>query len=486
MNRGRGRNLGTFSAPPRGRSSRSGGRSSHRHAPSGPDGSSNNDDPFGSKDGNSHGRRQSSEWKSVGSISKKPEHEPSLGYANRQDWPTLGGTDKAARVGNLQQGQNSPEAVGSSSKQPDSSFGSDSAYEKDFHSLSAQSGPKDSRLDEGRIQIGQTPGEGAGNNIMLHLELSCKVHISCLQDESQPSPNFGINDGPSQNNGPQDEQASSGDPAGNRNSAMDAPFDICLAKSGTTFSLKPSLLVKNREKRNESKRSMEGQKGSILRPGMVLLRSYLSCADQVKIVKICRDRGLGSGGFYQPGYRDGAKLHLKMMCLGKNWDPEKSEYGEYRPIDGAKPPIIPDEFNQFVEKAIQDSHAVVRKNIKASNVEDILPSMSPDICIVNFYAATGRLGLHQDRDESRGSLMRGLPVVSFSIGDSAEFLFGDQKDADKLDKIVLESGDVLIFGGKSRHIFHGVSAIHLNTAPKALLEETNLRPGRLNLTFREY
>ena len=77
-------------------------------------------------------------------------------------------------------------------------------------------------------------------------------------------------------------------------------------------------------------------------------------------------------------------------------------------------------------------------------------------------------------------------MVSFSIGDSAEFLYGDQRDVDKADKVVLESGDVLIFGGNSRHIFHGVTAIKQNTAPRSLLEETNLRPGRLNLTFREY
>lgn len=104
---------------------------------------------------------------------------------------------------------------------------------------------------------------------------------------------------------------------------------------------------------------------------------------------------MGSGGFYQPGYRDGGELHLKMMCLGKNWDPETSKYDDYRPIDGAKPPFIPNEFNQLVKRALQDSHAVIRKEIKSSRVEDILPFMSADICIVNFYTATGRLGLHK-------------------------------------------------------------------------------------------
>lgn len=104
---------------------------------------------------------------------------------------------------------------------------------------------------------------------------------------------------------------------------------------------------------------------------------------------------MGSGGFYQPGYRDGAKLHLKMMCLGKNWDPETGNYGDLRPIDRAVPPGIPREFFQLVEKVIKDSHSLVQLKTKASHVEHILPSMKPNICIVNFYSASGRLGLHQ-------------------------------------------------------------------------------------------
>ncbi len=50
-------------------------------------------------------------------------------------------------------------------------------------------------------------------------------------------------------------------------------------------------------------------------------------------------------------------------------------------------------------------------------------------------------------------------MVSFSIGDTAEFLYGDQRDVDKAEKVSLESGDVLVFGGESRHIFHGVASI---------------------------
>ncbi|KAJ1390758.1 Oxoglutarate/iron-dependent dioxygenase [Sesbania bispinosa] len=267
----------------------------------------------------------------------------------------------------------------------------------------------------------------------------------------------------------------------------DPPFDICPPKQGGSVILKPPLLVKNRERRNEMKRSSSGDKGGlVLRPGMVLLKAYIPITDQVMIVKRCRELGLGPGGFYQPGYGDGTKLHLKMMCLGKNWDPQTSQYGHQRPSDGAKPPHIPPEFHHLIRKAIADSLALIQQRSKTSNPHNILPSLSPDICIVNFYSQNGRLGLHQDKDESEESLRQGLPVVSFSIGDSADFLYGDERDVDKAQKVLLESGDVLIFGGKSRNVFHGVTAIHPMTAPKLLLEETNLRPGRLNLTFRQY
>ncbi|CAI8593557.1 unnamed protein product [Vicia faba] len=257
-------------------------------------------------------------------------------------------------------------------------------------------------------------------------------------------------------------------------------FDICTPKqSGGPVVLKPGLFAKNKERRKELKQS--SKEIVELRPGMVHLKGYISRTDQVKIVKKCRELGLGDGGFYQPGYEDGTNLHLKMMCLGKNWDPQTSRYVDQRPSDGSVPPKIPHEFVTLVHSALKDSQTVT----KLSNSKD-LSLFSPDICIVNFYSQNGRLGLHQDKDESEPSIAAGLPVVSFSIGNSAEFLYGDERDVDKAEKVVLESGDVLIFGGKARKVFHGVSAIKPE-APISLIEETNLRkPGRLNLTFRQY
>lgn len=257
------------------------------------------------------------------------------------------------------------------------------------------------------------------------------------------------------------------------------PFDIC--KSGVMHPVKKCLIPEQ----NEIKHSMEGTTQEVLRPGMVLLKGYISLTEQIKMVKKCRDLGVGPGGFYRPGYQDGAKLRLQMMCLGMNWDPQTRKYEKWHPLDGSETPDIPHEFSVLVERAIQDSQSLIKKNSGENNVEDTLPRMSPNICIVNFYTTSGRLGLHQDRDESEESLLKGLPVVSFSLGDSAEFLYGNQRNVDAAGKVVLESGDVLIFGGPSRHIFHGVSSIIPNSAPNSLLEETNLLPGRLNLTLRQ-
>ena len=91
------------------------------------------------------------------------------------------------------------------------------------------------------------------------------------------------------------------------------------------------------------------------------------------------------------------------------------------------------------------------------------------------------MGLHQDKDESRESLEAGAPVVSLSIGDSARFLFGGLKRKDPVEKLLLESGDVFVFGGQSRLRYHGVTRILPGTGPRHLGFE-----GRLNLTFRKF
>lgn len=48
-------------------------------------------------------------------------------------------------------------------------------------------------------------------------------------------------------------------------------------------------------------------------------------------------------------------------------------------------------------------------------------------------------------------------------------------------RVILESGDVLVFGGESRLVFHGTRNVQPGTRPPGL----HMVPGRLNFTFRQ-
>ncbi|KAE8686704.1 2-oxoglutarate-dependent dioxygenase family protein, putative isoform 2 [Hibiscus syriacus] len=355
--------------PRSGQSSFRGGYSNHSHSPVG---------DFGEKshhtrvDGmpESQGRRIPKRSPS-GSSYTKNENAPVYEYRLKSSLP----------AGTGFHGQNdTPEILGT----PDAVL-NDGCLSLSHHSSSLDSKPG---LLRDQIELSSVE-ETESCAAPLHHAFPNKINISDSVHKSE-TPKLSYERSPQNSSGIYDSSQA-------KCQAVIEPFDICLTKIGTPVMLKPSLLVKNREKRNEIKRSTEGQIGNVLRPGMVLLKKYLSIPDQVKIVRACRSLGLGSGGFYQPGYRDGAKLHLKMMCLGKNWDPETGNYGDRQTIDSVVPAGIPREFYQLVEKAIKDSHSLIQQKTKASLAEDILPWMSPNICIVNFYSASGRLGLHQVR-----------------------------------------------------------------------------------------
>jgi DNA oxidative demethylase len=98
----------------------------------------------------------------------------------------------------------------------------------------------------------------------------------------------------------------------------------------------------------------------------------------------------------------------------------------------------------------------------------------PEACLINFYAAHARMGLHQDRDE----LEFDAPVISISLGNSCLFRVGGRKRGDPTRSIRLSSGDVVVLGGASRLAFHGVDRIYPGTS--SLLPEG----GRINLTLR--
>ncbi len=98
----------------------------------------------------------------------------------------------------------------------------------------------------------------------------------------------------------------------------------------------------------------------------------------------------------------------------------------------------------------------------------------PDACLINQYKPAGRMTLHQDKNELDFS----QPIVSVSLGVPAIFLFGGFERSDKPMKILLEHGDVVVWGGVSRHRFHGIQPVKLSYHP-------TFGDCRINLTFRQ-
>ena len=169
---------------------------------------------------------------------------------------------------------------------------------------------------------------------------------------------------------------------------------------------------------------------------------------------------------YVPVVRGGGKMHVRMLCLGRHWNGTTYTYEATRSdFDGLAVPPLPHEL------------CALAREIAAS----VGMTLDADLCILNHYDADGRMGLHQDKDESERSIAAGLPVVSVSLGDAARFLFGGTRRRDPVEALRLESGDAFVFGGPARLRYHGVSRIVAGTAPPALGLS-----GRLNLTFRQY
>jgi len=98
----------------------------------------------------------------------------------------------------------------------------------------------------------------------------------------------------------------------------------------------------------------------------------------------------------------------------------------------------------------------------------------PDACLINRYEPGSKLSLHQDKNERDFE----QPIVSVSLGVSATFLFGGSRRNDETERIPVEHGDVIVWGGPARLRYHGVLALKEGFHPLA-------GGRRFNLTFRK-
>jgi alkylated DNA repair protein (DNA oxidative demethylase) len=194
--------------------------------------------------------------------------------------------------------------------------------------------------------------------------------------------------------------------------------------------------------------------------GAVLLRRFANTveadliADLRDIVEQAPFRHMVTPGGYQ--------MSVAMTnCGGVGWVTDRSgyRYDANDPEAGRPWPAMPPSFRELAEQAAAQAG---------------FDGFSPNACLINRYQPGAKMSLHQDKDEHDF----GAPIVSVSLGLPAIFLFGGLKRSDKARRFRLEHGDIAVWGGPARLVFHGV-------APLADGEHPLMGRQRINLTFRK-
>ncbi len=172
-------------------------------------------------------------------------------------------------------------------------------------------------------------------------------------------------------------------------------------------------------------------------------------------------------------------MSAAITCLGWHWYP----YRYSRTVDdGDGRPVAPFPawLGQLARRAVLEA-----AEVDGSLVDGLVgwrddragDCYRPDVALVNWYRPGARMGMHADREEPSSA-----PVVSLSLGDSCVFRFGSPAGRGRpWTDVVLESGDLFVFGGASRRAYHGVMRLQPQTAPAGL----EVAGGRFNVTIRE-
>jgi len=198
-------------------------------------------------------------------------------------------------------------------------------------------------------------------------------------------------------------------------------------------------------------------------PGAVHVPSWLDGPAQQELVTAFRAWAEPPAGLRHPRMPTGHLMTVQSVCLGWHWQPyaytRTADDTDGAPVKPA-PAWLWDLARGAVAAAYGDAGAY-----------------APDAVIANLYAPGAKLGLHCDGEEPADA-----PVVTISLGDTCLFRFAgvDRRTAPFMD-LWLRSGDLLVFGGPTRRIYHGVPKVLPGTAPAGL----GLPPGRLSITVRE-
>lgn len=190
---------------------------------------------------------------------------------------------------------------------------------------------------------------------------------------------------------------------------------------------------------------------------------FLGLRDQMSVLAAVR-RVIKQAPLYRARMpRTGKELRVQQTNCGfLGW--YSDEIGGYRyqtthPVTGNAWPAIPTEINRVLDR-----------------IEELPNNFVREACLINKYTDETVLGMHRDADEEATE----APIVMISLGDSAIFVIGGLSRDDPKHEIMVQSGDVVVMGGKSRMAWHGVNSIIPCTS--RLLGEAR---GRFALTIRQ-
>jgi alkylated DNA repair protein (DNA oxidative demethylase) len=197
-----------------------------------------------------------------------------------------------------------------------------------------------------------------------------------------------------------------------------------------------------------------------LEDGAVLLRAFAISEAPLLVEEVTRlTQQAAFRNLITPG---GYTMSVAMSNCGRvGWVSDRTGY-RYDPLDPDTKipwPAMPAPFLDLAVRAAAEAG---------------FANYDPDACLINRYVAGAKLSLHQDRDEKDAW----APIVSVSLGLPAVFLWGGKRRADPVRRLRLESGDVVVWGGPARFIYHGVAPLKDGDHP--LTGAT-----RINLTFRK-
>ncbi len=203
--------------------------------------------------------------------------------------------------------------------------------------------------------------------------------------------------------------------------------------------------------------------------GLLYLPNYLTIADQKDLLNDLRTV-VRQSPLFTPTMSSGAPFRYKMTNIGDlGWNSDRKgyRYESRHPVTGQPYPEIPSSLRSMID----DLSGKFGEKIR------------PDAVLLNWYPDGAKLGLHQDSTEKVSK-----PVVSLSLGDRGVFSIDTTGSRDRstamknLERINVNSGDAIVFGGDLRNAYHAVERIDAGTAPPELGMKNS---GRINLTARQ-